>query len=125
MYIFVYGSLKKGFSNHNLLQSSEFICKTRTQEEFAMIDLNMFPGVIKGKKVSRIQGEVYELDSNTLEQIDMYEGEWYSRESVELEAGFRAQIYFLIKYPRYSEGPMVISEGNWTEKLMQESNNVR
>ena len=100
MYIFVYGSLKKGFSNHHRMENSEFICSTRTLEEFAMVDLDMFPGVIKDKKVSCIQGEVYNLNTNTLEQIDIYEGEWYSREDVELEAGFTAQMYFLKKYLR-------------------------
>ena len=115
MYIFVYGSLKKGFSNHHRIENSEFICSTRTLEEFAMLDLDMFPGVLKEKKVSHIHGEVYDLDTNTLEKIDIYEGEWYSRENVELEAGFTAQMYFLVKYPWNPEKLQIISEGIWTE----------
>jgi len=114
MYVFVYGTLKRGFSSHDLLEDSSFICETRTKEEFAMVDLNLFPGVIKNKKISRIQGEVYDLDTNTLKQIDMYEGKWYSREKVELEAGFTAQMYFLIKNPFDLQDIKVIEKGVWT-----------
>ncbi|WP_406657529.1 gamma-glutamylcyclotransferase family protein [Methanolobus sp. ZRKC2] len=124
MYVFVYGSLKRGFSNHHLMESSKFICSTRTLEKFAMIDLDSFPGVIKEKKVSPIHGEVYDLDTNTLEQIDAYEGKWYSREDVELEAGLTAQMYFLVKYPRDTENLQVISKGFWTEKTSQEFTDV-
>ncbi|MDW7731893.1 MAG: gamma-glutamylcyclotransferase family protein [Methanolobus sp.] len=124
MYIFVYGSLKKGFSNHHRMERSEFICSTRTLEEFAMADLNMFPGVIRDKKISCIHGEVYDLNTNTLRQIDMYEGEWYSREDVELEAGFTAQMYFLVKYPWDTEDLRIIREGIWTEKFARECSNV-
>lgn len=124
MYIFVYGSLKRGFSNHHRMECSEFICSTRTLEKFAMFDLDQFPGVIKEKKVSYIHGEVYDLNANTLEKIDIYEGEWYSREDVELEAGLTALMYFLIKYPWDTESLRIVSEGIWTEKSSQEYTNV-
>ncbi|QLC49816.1 gamma-glutamylcyclotransferase [Methanolobus zinderi] len=115
MYVFVYGTLKKGFPSHELLENSEFICETRTQDEFAMVDLNLFPGVIKDKKISPIQGEIYDVDTNTLRQIDMYEGKWYSREEVELESGFTAQMYFLIEYPFDLKDIRIIDNGVWTE----------
>lgn len=115
MYIFVYGTLKKGEPSHHLLNGSHLISSTRTKEHFTMLDLGCFPGVLKGnipdEPSTPIQGEVYDADQLTLEKLDAYEGNWYFREEVELETGITALMYFLWKIP-----PMeyrVIPDGRW------------
>ncbi|SDF95652.1 Uncharacterized conserved protein YtfP, gamma-glutamylcyclotransferase (GGCT)/AIG2-like family [Methanolobus vulcani] len=118
MRIFVYGTLKKGDPNHALLDGSHFVCTTRTTDNYIMVDLGAFPGVLKPEDISQmplstIMGEVYEINEKTLEDLDYYEGEWYYREEVRLECGFSALMYFLKKIP-----PMnykVITDGNWTK----------
>ncbi|MDP2216113.1 MAG: gamma-glutamylcyclotransferase family protein [Methanolobus sp.] len=116
MYIFVYGSLKKGFSKHDLIEGSQFICKTRTRENFAMVDLHHFPGVIKGQSVSPIYGEVYDIGDSLLDILDEYEGDWYCREQVKLEAGFTAWMYFLRDIPDSGKKYGIVIEGLWNEK---------
>ncbi|WP_406661519.1 gamma-glutamylcyclotransferase family protein [Methanolobus sp. ZRKC3] len=120
MYVFVYGSLKKGFCNHPLIEGSEFICETHTKESYAMLDLHRFPGVIKDKKISIIYGEVYDPEDTVLEQLDIFEGSWYTRENVELDAGFPAQMYFLKRIPEKPGYSRIINEGIWTEKQHME-----
>ncbi len=119
MYIFVYGTLKKREINNRLLNGSEFICKTKTVEKYTMLDFGPFPGVLKynGKlklPLSRIKGEIYDITHQTLEGIDILEGEWYFREEVEFEGGIKAQMYFLEKIPPVNY--TLIPEGNWAGK---------
>lgn len=116
MYLFVYGTLKKGFSRHELMEGSHLLCKTRTLTSFAMIDLHHFPGVLKDQHVSPIYGEAYDIDGDLLGKLDDYEGDWYYREHVELEAGFRAWMYFLKKVPDNGKKYGIVTEGIWTEK---------
>ncbi len=118
MYIFVYGSLKKGFSKHELMEGSQLICKTRTREKFAMVDLYHFPGVAR-EQVSPIYGEVYEIDDVLLDKLDNYEGDWYCREQVEVEAGFTAWMYFLKDIPGNGKKYGMINEGFWTERPLE------
>lgn len=89
-----------------------------------MLDLDLFPGVIKEKKVSRIHGEVYDLDTQTLEQIDIYEGKWYTREDVKLEAGLMAQMYILREYPHNAGDIRIISRGIWTGSSARKYSNA-
>jgi len=116
MYVFVYGSLKKGFFNHQVIENPKFICKTHTKECYKMLDLQSFPGVTKEEKLSVIHGEVYNVDNITLELLDKFEGNWYLREAVELDAGFSAQMYFLKLLPENLNYHQTVDTGIWTEK---------
>ena len=42
-------------------------------------------------------------------QIDIYEGKWYTREDVKLEAGLMAQMYILREYPHNAGDIRIIS----------------
>jgi gamma-glutamylcyclotransferase (GGCT)/AIG2-like uncharacterized protein YtfP len=120
MYVFVYGSLKRGFSNHQLMKSSKFICETYTKKRYAMVDLHAFPGILKDRDVSNIHGEVYDVDDHTLEQLDIFEGKWYERGIVELNSGFSAQIYFLKNAAINIEHSKIIETGIWIERPHKE-----
>ena len=83
--VFVYGTLKKGFSNHRLLASSELLGKARTVKKYAMYSTGV-PIVVKEEAVSAIFGELYRVDEVTLTYLDSLEGhpDWYRREEVEV-----------------------------------------
>lgn len=71
--VFVYGSLKKGFGNHPLIDNPT----TRLLGEYfldgaEMFSLGSFPGVIRGE--GRVTGELYEVDDSTLRDLDRLEG---------------------------------------------------
>jgi len=84
MKVFVYGSLKKNFGNHVLLQYSEFIGEGITCDpQFTMVNLGSFPGVVQNGN-GYIRGEVYQINQPTLTRLDILEGEgnFYSRRKI-------------------------------------------
>jgi gamma-glutamylaminecyclotransferase len=83
--MFVYGTLRRGFENHFLLDGAIFLGAARTREKYALYSENI-PYVSKTKEISTVAGEVYRVDSPTLERIDLLEGHpnWYVREMIEV-----------------------------------------
>ena len=81
--VFVYGTLKRGFWNHHLLEQCTYLGEAVTLKEFALY-VDTIPFVIKDQPVSRICGEVYEVDEQVLMRLDQFEGHphWYRREKI-------------------------------------------
>jgi gamma-glutamylcyclotransferase (GGCT)/AIG2-like uncharacterized protein YtfP len=108
-YLFVYGSMKKGFSNHKRLIGSEFMGAGKTVTRYAMHPalFYLFPYLIEFNdgvcdNFNRINGEVYLVDLTAIETvIDTLEGApnyYYRKEiEVELEDGkiVLAEVYFV------------------------------
>lgn len=79
--VFVYGTLKKGFSNHHFLKDQEYLGKAEIKG--TMISLRHFPGVcLVGN--DDILGEVYEINDETLKRLDHLEGHpsFYKRKEI-------------------------------------------
>jgi gamma-glutamylcyclotransferase (GGCT)/AIG2-like uncharacterized protein YtfP len=96
--LFVYGTLKKGGSNHKFLCYSKFLGTLKTQEHsFDMVELGSIPGVVKGGS-SAIEGELYEIDDDVLKLTDALEGNGslYERSIVTLDNGETAWLYFYL-----------------------------
>ncbi|MUM76341.1 gamma-glutamylcyclotransferase [Pseudodesulfovibrio sp. F-1] len=97
--VFVYGTLKRGFSNHFFLGRACFVGCGQTVERFALY-VDEYPGVYPGEPVSRVQGEVYAVNEAMLARLDALEDHptLYRREEVEvaLDDGLvvKAWIYF-------------------------------
>lgn len=75
MNMFVYGTLKKGHSNHKLLKRSTYIGEA-TIEGYCIYDLGFYPG-IKVEEGSQVAGELYEITDQVLKDLDRLEGEGY------------------------------------------------
>lgn len=93
--VFVYGSLKKGFHNHHLLEKSRFLCEN-SLAGYLMISLGAFPGIIPNPgQFTPVYGEVYEVDEKTLKALDRLEGHphMYERTLVKLNYGEEAWVY--------------------------------
>jgi gamma-glutamylaminecyclotransferase len=75
-FVFVYGSLKRGFSNHSIIQNSKFMGNTETADRnYRMFSLSYFPTVAETEKEDfSIIGELYEVDAQTLHELDLLEG---------------------------------------------------
>jgi gamma-glutamylaminecyclotransferase len=99
-YLFVYGSLKRGFKQHDRhMKGARFLAATRTREAaytlLAVLDpdaTDHYPTLALGG-ACHIQGEVYEIGEDTLKMLDEYEGENYRRITVPLESGQEAIAY--------------------------------
>lgn len=78
-YVFVYGSLRKGLSNHKLLLSSEFIDEFTSEEDFQMIyyKTKKFPYLLNdfiiNLPTTKIKGEIYKISDNVLRRLDSLE----------------------------------------------------
>ena len=83
--LFVYGTLKKGFDNHNMIAGSYFVAIGRTVKRFAMYK-QMVPYVTKSEAVSPIFGELYRVHGSALDILDLFEGDpvWNYREEIEV-----------------------------------------
>jgi gamma-glutamylcyclotransferase (GGCT)/AIG2-like uncharacterized protein YtfP len=78
VYLFVYGSLKKGFPNNDILSQAKYISKAKTISKFAMYkEINEnYPYIIRDSYCGQnIEGEVYQITrKDLLEKIDAFEG---------------------------------------------------
>ena len=120
--LFVYGTLKSGESNHNILECCSPTLVSKTVEsfpKFTLLDLGAYPAVIKTGNTS-IHGEVYEIGD--LSSIDILEGhpQFYYREQFPfiLWPNHRVNcwMYTLRDYQKYVAPTQknVIEEGNWS-----------
>ena len=73
--VFVYGSLKKG-GRLNPNMGGGFISEGVTVDSFALEDGGSFPYMIRDENAeNKVEGEVYEIDADTLTKLDWIEGE--------------------------------------------------
>jgi gamma-glutamylaminecyclotransferase len=79
--VFVYGTLKRGHSNHALLATSRFLGEAATLQTYWMITTGVFPVVLDavpadfGLPPLAIAGEIYRVDDATLKDLDRLERE--------------------------------------------------
>lgn len=92
--IFVYGTLKRGGSNHALLAADKFIGPARTAPGFRLWSLGDYPGMTSHTADREgVAGEVWSVGEKTLARLDELEGldeGLYRRERVPLLGEFAA-----------------------------------
>ena len=73
--IFVYGTLKRGGSNHLFLRGQKFLGVARTTPGFTLYSLGDYPGMVRapGDAVS-VTGEIWSVDDDCLAELDQLEG---------------------------------------------------
>ena len=116
--VFVYGTLKKGFGNHRLLEKSHCLGEAylpRTK----MVNLGAYPAVIAGGK-KEVMGEVYQVDEETLARLDRLEGHpsFYERQQVRvfpLLQGVDHWLAWCYFMPQLSQvkHPTIVEDGIW------------
>ncbi len=86
--LFVYGTLKRGLSNHHYLQKAKFLSKATTLEPYPLIaPKKTYPYLVDKRGVGkRVKGELYEVDIVTLKRIDRLEEapSYYKRAFIEV-----------------------------------------
>jgi gamma-glutamylaminecyclotransferase len=72
--VFVYGTLKRGQSNHHWIAGQRYLGPAKTLESYALYDLGGYPGMIEMQEGESIHGELWLVDDTTLAQLDILEG---------------------------------------------------
>lgn len=117
-FIFVYGTLKRGCSNHHFLSDQKFIGAARTAPGFRLYALGGFPGMIaQPDDRDGVTGEVWSVDPAALVRLDGLEGldeGMYRREHIPLLAPFAGRPVEGYLYARSVEGRRDLGS-TWTE----------
>lgn len=93
-YLFTYGSLMQGQSNHRILQSlnAKFVDNATIQADIVPTKYP-FPALKRGLGLAR--GEVYLVTEDALSRLDMFEGdpEFYQRRQMFTTDGLEVSVY--------------------------------
>lgn len=108
--LLVYGTLKKGFPNHRIIEGASYV-GTGSIQDMAMYNLGHFPGIAPGK--SSIHGEIYDIDDATLARCDTLEGhpDFYTR--VEAPNKIDGRVVWFYLYPHLTGREPLIESGVW------------
>lgn len=76
MFLFIYGTLKRGFYNHSVLKNAKFIANVTTCEKYPLFKLKEpYPYLQNNKGVGKIiHGELYFIEEKYISNIDAFEG---------------------------------------------------
>jgi gamma-glutamylcyclotransferase (GGCT)/AIG2-like uncharacterized protein YtfP len=118
--VFVYGTLKSGGELRGLDRFGDgatIVGKAKTvYPDYEMADLGAFPGVFLNGEF-HIEGEVWEVDDDTMEDLDAIEGypDFYNRQLTHTTEG-KAWMYYLAgdTYKSYKgeRGNQVVEDGD-------------
>lgn len=111
--VLVYGSLKRGFHNHPLLEHARFLGPASTPGQYRLYSLGDYPAAVEAPRGGyALHGELYQVDSDTLARLDRLEGhpEYFRRKQVKTTAG-PAWLYLL---PTAPESANELLSGTWT-----------
>ncbi len=116
-HVFVYGSLKVGFGNHEHFfgdNTKAMLCGTyRTKvKNYVMYDLGYFPAVAMSSTAhdkGAIEGELYLVTPHILSRLDRLEGHpnFYKRKRVLLDDGTWAFMYTITEGGSYASQELV------------------
>ncbi len=78
--IFVYGTLKRGYSRHDLLKGQNFLGEMKTTRNYRLYKCGSFPALVEVPREDvdlpgvEVQGELWEVDDDCLRALDSVEG---------------------------------------------------
>jgi gamma-glutamylaminecyclotransferase len=95
--VFVYGTLKRGGTNHRYLAGQTFVGEARTVAGFQLYQLSGYPGMVaeNSPQAEGVTGEVWSIDAATLRRLDQLEGlaeGLYRREPIPLLPPFDERV---------------------------------
>lgn len=87
MYVFVYGTLKKGYANHHYLADQQFIGPAALPNHLLYAVSKGFPGVCPAPgRNHQVNGELYQVTAECLKHMDRLEsnGRMYQRQLLDV-----------------------------------------
>src|SRR5436309_9363098 len=72
--LFLYGSLKRGYSNHRLVADQEYLGKAVTEPRYRVIELGQYGGLIRDDAAGlAVKGELWAVSRRRLLELDEFE----------------------------------------------------
>ena len=106
--IFVYGTLKRGGSNHRFLAGQQFLGVATTTSGYTLYILGDYPGMVHSANSDHfVTGEVWNVDDVCLAGLDKLEGldeGFYERVAIMLAPPFNDHVVETYLYLRTLEG---------------------
>ena len=111
--IFVYGTLKKGERNHELLKGQIKLGEAETVDQYCMFDVGRFP-IVTEDEVCKIHGEVYRVDEEVLKNVDYIEKHLYDRIkiAIKLKDSGTVEAWMYVCVDEELDG-ILIRDGKW------------
>lgn len=75
--VFVYGTLRRGASNHFRMAEAEFVSVGTVNGR--LYQINWYPGLVLDAAADRVVGEIYQVSTSVMEELDLFEGAEYRR----------------------------------------------
>lgn len=102
--IFVYGTLKRGGTNHHYLSGQEFVAKARTIAGYTLYQPADYPGLVsESDDTAGVEGEIWHVTSGCLQKLDALEGipeKLYERKPIKLAPPhheLKVETYFYLR----------------------------
>ncbi len=112
--VFIYGSLKKGFYNHQRcnMDKAQFIINTVIHNA-KLFSLGSYPAVIlDGEEADIVYGEIYDIPDDVFKPIQQMEiGAGYSQRTISINDE-NVEIFV---FDQDSSGFKRVVDGNWTD----------
>ena len=83
--LFIYGTLKRGFSANHLLQGQDYLGEVHTIAQYRLYQISWHPGLMRDEENGiEVHGELWAVDEATLAKLDEYEGvpHWFTRDFI-------------------------------------------
>lgn len=119
--LFVYGSLKAGFPLHGIIEGHEFLGVFKTFPDYRLYDLGAFPALVPARRGRQVMGEVYLVDEEIVNYLDVVEGVnrgLYSRVQIDVhdQLGVVVPVWTYILLRDLGFGGREIVSGEWVDK---------
>jgi gamma-glutamylcyclotransferase (GGCT)/AIG2-like uncharacterized protein YtfP len=115
--VFVYGTLRRDGARSMSIRfpDSKFIADAKVSG--SLYDLGAYPGLLSNESDSSVTGEVYEVDDETLNELDDFEASSnYRRKQVEISLDKQRKICWTYEPdPEFYSLHTLITSGDWIE----------
>jgi gamma-glutamylcyclotransferase (GGCT)/AIG2-like uncharacterized protein YtfP len=113
--VFVYGTLRSGGAGAMAVRfpTAKFIAEAKVSGR--LYDLGAYPGLLLNAADSLVLGEVYEVDDETLNELDEFEAtSHYQRRQAEISLGANSRICWTYEpKPEFYAPRTLITSGDW------------
>ena len=115
MFVFVYGTLKRGYSNHHWMGQAVYTDTAHTADQYVLY-ARTYPCMMRGPPTYHVEGEIYVIDDAILANLDILEGypSLYTRDVIDVVRSSGERVKAWAYFCNEPEGNM-LPEGRYLE----------